>query len=204
MDLQTPRRLIRPALTWQDRIDNYNTSTGFPNSLFVAGDGRVIGVWIMGNDYRVKSQYYGGYPNTYLRRVKSLFPDKQCVLHLFSGKVDTSIIPGDTVDIRPELNPTFVDDAQTLEKVPLELYDCIMCDPPYSVEDAERYQTSMIKRSLVMRALQRCKVGTHVIWIDQVWPQYRKDFFELQACVGIQRSTNHRVRMMWIWERKNG
>ena len=46
--------------------------------------------WIMGNDYRVKSAYYGGYPAGYLRRIRALFPDKRRVLHLFSGKVEVS------------------------------------------------------------------------------------------------------------------
>jgi hypothetical protein len=31
------------------------TLTKFPRSLFVAEDGRIVGTWIMGNDYRVRS-----------------------------------------------------------------------------------------------------------------------------------------------------
>ena len=69
----------------------------------------------MGNDYRVKSEYYGGYPATYLRRIKALFPDMRRVLHLFSGKVNLSAFPGDTVDVNKSLVPTYLDDAQTLE-----------------------------------------------------------------------------------------
>jgi hypothetical protein len=75
-------------LSWAARIDSYVAATKFPRSLFQAEDGRVVGTWIMGNDYRVASTYYGGYPAGYLRRVKALFPDKRRVLHLFSGKVD--------------------------------------------------------------------------------------------------------------------
>src|ERR1700692_3038010 len=101
----------------------YNYVLKFPQSLFIAGDGRVVGTWIMGNDYRVKSAYYGGYPATYLRRVRAVFPDKQRSLNLFSGKVDLAAFPGDTVDIDNVLTPTFVDDAQTLTRVPLESYD---------------------------------------------------------------------------------
>ena len=75
-------------MTWEDRIANYTKATGFPRSLFVSEDGRAVGTWIMGNNYRVKSTYYGGYPAGYLRRIKALFPDKLRVLHVFSGKVD--------------------------------------------------------------------------------------------------------------------
>ena len=142
---------------WEDRINNYVRETGFPRSLFIAEGGCVVGTWIMGNDYRVRSGYYGGYPAGYLRRVRALFPDKRRVLHLFSGKVDLKALPGDTVDISAELKPTYVDDAQRLERVPLDAYDLVLADPPYSVEDAERYQTSMVKRNRVMRALQRVR-----------------------------------------------
>ena len=44
-------------MDWKERIANYDRTTGFPHSLFIAGDGRVVGTWIMGNDYRVKSHY---------------------------------------------------------------------------------------------------------------------------------------------------
>src|ERR1700760_1385764 len=97
------------TLTWHDRIDNYARETRFPIYMAVGPKDRVFGIWNMGNDYRVRSGYYGGYPATYLNRVKALFPDKKRVLHLFSGKVDLETCPGDTVDINAELNPTYVD-----------------------------------------------------------------------------------------------
>jgi len=188
-------------MLWQDRIDRYTTETGFPKSLFVADDGRVVGIWIMGQDYRVKSGFYGGYPAGYLRRIKSLFPDKQNALHLFSGKVDLDSLPGDTVDINPDLTPTFVDDAQHLQGVPLGNYDLVLADPPYSVEDCERYQTTMVKRNAVMAALAGLTPGSHVVWLDQVLPMYRKDTFTIEAVIGMVKSTNHRFRVVTIFKR---
>lgn len=188
-------------MRWEDRIDNYVRETGFPKSLFIAADGRVVGTWIMGNDYRVKSSYYGGYPAGYLRRIRALFPDKRRVLHLFSGKVDLGAFPGDTVDIEPSLNPTYIDDAQSLRSVPLEQYELVMADPPYSVEDAEHYGTSMVKRNRVMRALQRLSPGAHIVWLDQVLPMYRKDRFAQEAVIGMWKSTNHRFRGITIFRR---
>jgi hypothetical protein len=55
-------------MDWPARIESYVGLTKFPRSLFISEDGRVVGTWIMGNDYRVKSGYYGGYPAGYLRR----------------------------------------------------------------------------------------------------------------------------------------
>lgn len=188
-------------MTWQDRIDNYERVTGFPKALFVAGDGRVVGMFIMGNDYRVSTGFYGGYPAGYLRRIKALFPDKQHVLHLFSGKVDLAAMPGDTVDINADLAPTYIDDAQGLSEVPLSLYDIVLADPPYSVEDCDHYKTTMIKRNKVMTALGRLSSGAHVVWLDQVLPMYRKDTWAVDAVIGMVKSTNHRFRVVTIFRR---
>lgn len=189
------------SLSLQDRINNYVRETAFPRSLFLSEDGRIVGTWIMGNLYRVKSGYYGGYPAGYLRRIRGLFPDKNTVLHLFSGKVDLATLPGDTVDLNSALNPTYVDDAQTLKTVLLAKYDLILSDPPYSVEDAERYQTTMVKRNRVMRALQQCASGTHIVWLDQVLPMYRKTAFVIEGVIGMVKSTNHRFRVVTIFRR---
>jgi hypothetical protein len=188
-------------VTWEERIASYGRQTKFPRSLFTADDGRVVGTWIMGNDYTVKSGYYGGYPAGYLRRIRALFPDKRRALHLFSGQVDIAALPGDTVDINADLRPTFVDDAQRLERVPLGDYDLVLADPPYSMEDAVRYSTTMVRRNLVLRALTRVAPGTHVVWLDQVLPMYRKDSFEIEAVIGMVKSTNHRFRVVTIFRR---
>src|SRR5687767_7314450 len=131
-------------MDWQDRIESYTRLTGFPRSLFIAEDGRVVGTWIMGNNYRVKTGYYGGYPAGYLKRIAALFPERRRVLHVFSGQVDLAAMPGDTVDCNAALKPTYIADAHSLRGVPLDRYDLVLADPPYSVEDAERYQTTMV------------------------------------------------------------
>lgn len=188
------------GMTLQDRIDNYHKVTGFPQSLWLGGDGRVAGIWIMGNTYKVKSQFYGGYPHGYLKRVQALFPDKQKVLHLFSGKVDTAVFPGVTVDINPNLKPDIVDDAHTLAKVPLEDFDLVLADPAYSCEDTEHYGTPMVNRNSVIRTLgTRLRRGCHVVWLDQVLPMYRKDTFNTQAHIGMVKSTNHRFRVVTVF-----
>jgi len=192
---------VTDSLTWPERIESYRRNTDFPVCMAIGEDGRVFGMWNMGADYRVRSGYYGGYPATYLRRVKALFPEKRRVLHIFSGKVDLEAMPGDTVDFNAELEPTFVDDAQTLERVPLENYDLVLSDPPYSIEDAERYKASMVNRFKVMTALKRLPVDAHVVWLDQVHPQYRKDAFALEGAIGMVKSTNHRYRTVTIFRR---
>lgn len=189
-------------MEWQDRIDNYGRETRFPRSLFLGEDGRVVGTWIMGNDYRVKSGYYGGYPAGYLKRIAALFPDRKRVLHVFSGKVELSAMPGDTVDCNKTLKPTYIADAHDLSRVPLDRYDLVLCDPPYSIEDAERYQTTMVKRNVVLRSLAAGMApGARVIWLDQVLPMYRKDEWAVEAVIGMVKSTNHRFRVTTVFRR---
>jgi hypothetical protein len=189
-------------MDWQQRIESYARLTGFPRSLFVAEDGRVVGTWIMGNDYRVKSGYYGGYPAGYLRRIAALFPDRRRVLHVFSGQVDLRALPGDTVDVNRALRPTFIADAHDLSAVPLDRYDLVLADPPYSVEDAKRYETTMVKRNVVLRSLAAgLSAGARVIWLDQVLPMYRKDEWVIEAVIGMVKSTNHRFRVTTIFRR---
>jgi hypothetical protein len=189
-------------MDWQERINNYCQETSFPRSLFIGEDGRVVGTWIMGNDYRVKSGYYGGYPAGYLKRVAALFPDRQKVLHVFSGKVDLGVMPGDTLDCNPAMKPTWIADAHDLANVPLDDYDLVLADPPYSVEDAERYQTTMVKRNVVMRSLAAgMSAGARVVWLDQVLPMYRKDEWSIEAVIGMVKSTNHRFRVTTVFRR---
>lgn len=187
-------------MTWKERINNYHTETGFPESLFLAGDGRAVGVWIMGNDYRVKSGYYGGYPATYLKRLRAVFPDKKKVLHLFSGCVDLKLLPGKTVDINPNRGADYVDDAEVMSLVPIEEFDLIAADPPYSCEDSVNYGTPMISRNKVIEVLsRRINPECHIAWLDQVLPMYRKSELRVEATIGIHKSTNHRYRHLVIF-----
>ena len=190
-------------MTPQERIDHYDGTLPYPRSLFLGGDGRIVGTWIMGNNYRATSAIYGSYPHGYLKRVRALFPEKEHALHLFSGRTDLDAWPGDTLDLNQDVKPTYVCDAQQdLGAVPLDRYDVILADPPYSVEDAERYQTTMVKRTKVMRALgDGCRPGTHVVWLDQVLPMYQKYMWSIIGVIGMVKSTNHRFRVVTIFER---
>lgn len=178
-------------MTLEQRIASYHQRVPHPRSLFLGGDGRIVGTWIMGQNYRTASPMYGSYPNGYLKRVRTLFPDKTAALHLFSGRVDLTAWPGDTLDIRPEMAPTYLCDAQqSLDGVPLGSYDIVLADPPYSVEDAERYRTSMVNRKKVLRRLaDKCQAGTHVVWLDQLLPMHRRTEWDLVGVIGMVKST---------------
>jgi len=198
-----------------ERLEHYlevtaNQKHPYPQSVFHGTDDRLYGTWVMGNDYRVSSGYYGGYPATYLRRIAALFPDKRKCLHLFSGKTDKEQFALNNpnceqvlFDINPEVEPDVVGDCHRLgESFPAESFDLILADPPYSVEDAERYQTTMIKRNKTLdECLKVLKKGGHLVWLDQVLPQYKKVQLKPIAYIGMVKSTNHRFRVITIFEK---
>ena len=61
----------------------------------------------------------------------------------------------------------------------------------------------MIKRNKVMKALGKKAIkGSHVVWLDQVLPMYRKDEWEMVGVIGMVKSTNHRFRVITIFLKK--
>lgn len=186
----------------EDRVKNYVDS--FPNfpedSLWVCGE-ELLGMWVMGNNYRVKGGY-GSYPHGYMARMSALFPDKYNVLHLFAGWLPES--PDyKRVDINPERADVLCN-AEELSSANFNGFvpDIIYADPPYSVEDCEHYGTIMIKRNTVVNECAKIMpVGAHLVWLDQVLPMYRKVEFKVVGRIGMVKSTNHRFRVITIFER---
>jgi hypothetical protein len=190
-------------LSLGDRAELYNSamSPGSRAAPLQATERWLYGVWMMGNDYSNEGDYYGSYPSNYLERVLALFPDKERLLHLFSGDLGAGV-RGDRLDINPDTDPDLVGDAERLSSVVEGDYDLILADPPYSEEDARHYGTPMVSRNRVIsecaKVLER---GGFLVWLDQVLPMFRKDELELVGTISVIISTNHRVRCVFIWER---
>ena len=159
--------------------------------------GWLSAIWLMGNAYG-GSGYYGSYPGTYLRRILSLFPDAEHILHLFSG----SLPPGNYV--RFDLKDADVcEDAEQLgTHFTQGQFDLILADPPYSQEDAVHYGTPMVNRNKVVKECAKVlQPGGFLVWLDQVYPMYRKTQLKPVGFIGIVSSTNHRFRVATLFER---
>jgi len=157
----------------------------------------------MGQNYTVESGYYGGYPHGYLERVMSMFPgDHQRVLHLFSGQLPRGNY--ERFDINEKNEAEWHGNAEFLSaKLNTDWYNLILADPPYSVEDAEHYGTPMVSRSKVLRECHKIlRPGGWLIWLDQVFPMFSKQQFHLGICIGMVKSTNHRVRCVFGFQKK--
>lgn len=192
-------------LSLKERADNYNKT--FPKfskqAPMTATERWLYGVWMIGNDYHNKADYYGEYPPSYLKRIYSLFPDikNDEILHLFSGSLGDEE-KGDKFDINPSLNPTFVGNAENLSKIVTKKYKLILADPPYTQEDAEHYGTPMVSRNKVVKeCVEIMEKGSFLVWLDQAYPMFSKEVLQLVGTIGIIRSTNHRFRFSLIWEK---
>lgn len=185
------RRALNYALMFPDRPSLQVSKTA-------AGTFRVEGMWIMGNNYTTKSTLYGAYPHGYIQRVLAMFPEHESlkILHLFSGSVGKGNWV--TLDCVQSRGPDVVGDAHNLASLFRHgIFDLVLADPPYSVEDCDHYGTPMIKRNIILQQLSLVvKPGGWVIWLDQVLPQYSKDVWHLGILIGMVKSTNHRFRVV--------
>jgi hypothetical protein len=162
------------------------------------------GRWLIGNDYKARTAYYGAYPPRFLARVAALFPDVQGrdqVLHVFSGSLPAGEYT--RCDVNPENGAELVCDVLKLPRLVPRCWRLVIADPPYSAADATFYGTRMVDRRKVLAALADIVVaGGHLAWLDQVWPMHRGDQWATVARIAITRATNHRVRDLTIFQRR--
>jgi hypothetical protein len=205
---------------FEQRIQWYKeTFPTFPSPFVDPIDGRLYGIWILGNDYRSKTGYHGSYPPNYLKRLGALFPEifSYLCLHLFSG----SLLRADVgeafrLDMWDTYDPDYVGDFLEIEFE--RKFDIIVVDPPYTSEDAEHYGVTMINRNYVLaKCWQILNENGLVLWLDQVWPMYKKvewDFcgainipildelnWDMSGTINLLRSTMHRVRDVFIYQK---
>lgn len=160
-------------------------------------------IWVIGNDYRNKSGYYGAYPPGYLARVLALFPDVAAAdtLHAFSG----SMPKGDYTRcdaVQPSEYQVSVLDLPIALDEDRDLFRLVLADPPYTAEDAKRYGTGGVNRRLCTAALAEVtQPGGFLAWLDTCWPMHTKKQWVTVGRILVQRSTNHRARVLSLFER---
>ncbi len=196
-----PHTMIERAKFYADGVPGKKWPASIPT---VGADGRLQGIWLLGNDYRSKTGYWGSYPPAYLTRVTALFPDAERVLHLFSGSLPKSD-DYTRFDLREDVDCDVRGDAHQLAShFPGQTFDIIYADPPYTNEDQQKYNPGL-KAPHRKKVLHECaKVlerGGLLVWLDLVFPMFTKREFNIVGVVGIVRSTNHRFRCVTIFRR---
>lgn len=182
-------------------------------------NGWVTGTWAIGACYKNPNKLYGAYPYGYLERVHSMFPDARKILHVFSGgmTVEHAFLPVranfppvspvtiELVDMHgPDEGryPTWQGDVTAMPEEWADRFDLVLADPPYSAADAVKYDCPAPNRAKVMRELHRVTAnGGNLVWLDQVWPMHRKDMWKTWGHIGLVRSTNHRMRLVSMFQK---
>ena len=189
-------------------VEHYNLVAEEKNwSPVLLYKGNLIGYWWFGrwyNQTRVEGigYYYGAYPAKFLERVKALlYPvfETGKVLHLFSGTLRGDGDKIVTLDIKPELKPNVVANA---EEMPFQenTFDLILADPPYE-DNWKKYGTKKIKKRKVFSECRRVlKPGGYLVWLDTIVPQWRKAEFQYRGVVAVLPSTNHKTRTLLFLE----
>ena len=194
------------SLTPAQRADAYNATFGvrYPASRLVADARWVQGVWVMGNNYRSRSGFYGSYPPSYLARVGALFQDvvyQEEILHVFSGSLPAGGYVRCDLQQESELRGSVYD----LPTLTAGTFRLVYADPPYTKADAARYGAPMVDRRRALRAIAAVtREGGHLVWLDTVLPMFRKVDWRWWGVIGIVRSSNHRVRCAFMFERTGG
>ena len=190
------------SLSLEERIENYHSKN--PNfSPLIVFRNRIYGFWLVGNYYASDSSLYGSYPATYLKRVMSIFPDCYSILHLFSGSILGDGIKIITYDIKEEMKPNVCDDVvNILSHFQNNTFDLILADPPYEERDFEKYDCKPFNKSKVIK---ECSIITKprgfLVWLDTIAPMFSKQDWNLMGVIGLQQSTNHRIRAISLFQK---
>ena len=149
---------------------------------------------------RAMAKYKGSYPLGFLERLNkriSLYNKK--VLSLFCG---ISVF-GDTLDIKPELNPTYIADARNKFPILDNTYDVIIADPPYDSQNItysnKLYNTDLIKPySFVKESVRILKPGGYLCILHQLVYLTPKGTF-IYTVIPITSGPNLRIRVLNIF-----
>lgn len=206
------------SLTIAERIDAFTRAfldrpASWPWLVREGDHDAMYAVWVIGQDYRNPTRFYGAYPHGYLDRLMALFPDVKAhyrrtreirTLHVFSGSVKRN--PAWLrLDLKPRrYKPEYVGSVYDVAAIfPQQTFSLVPVDPPYTVADAEMYGTAGVDRRRAMEAIATItEPGGFCAWLDLTWPMHRKDQWATVGRIYIRRSTNHHVRELTIFQRR--
>lgn len=152
---------------------------------------------------RPKVKYYGAYPSGFLRRAKWLMPGQ--MLHLCSGRAqldpffcrDVDV----TLDIRDDVGACYVADA-TKTGLPPDSFLAVLCDPPYTPEDASHYDTDCPKPGDIMREAWRLtSPGGRCGLLHYVIPRPPDKSAILVAVCGVMMGFGNRMRAFTVFHK---
>lgn len=177
----------------------------------------ICDTWILA---RPKVAYYGAYPAGFLSRARALLACRidEPVLHVCSGKVKEYPYKGlgmfdCTMDLDPALQPDFCQDVRQqwptypggfLNDGTMIPWAGILCDPPYSEEDATHYACGATvypkPGEILKRAWEVLEPGRRVGILHYQWPTPPKDAICV-AVVTVLVGYGNKARLYSVFEK---
>lgn len=154
---------------------------------------------------RPMGKYTGIYPQGFIERLTTLIPMKnKMILHQFGGTTTKDKF-NHTVDINPEVNPTYLTDARTLDLIPDETYDIVLADPPYDSQDItyskKLYNCEVVKPySFVRAGINVLKPGGYYCILHQL-VYLKPDDCRRYAVIAISTGPNMRLRTLNVFQK---
>lgn len=142
--------------------------------------------------------YVGSFPLHFERRLWEVLGKPGKVLHPFGGLAEI----GDFVDLNASTSPTFVGDAHDMHFLEDDSYDLVVCDPPYSDEEAEiLYSTPPLRWSVwSAEAVRVTRPGGYVA-IYHVKQPPRPEGTRLVRRIVVLTRTWHAARVCFVFEK---
>jgi hypothetical protein len=149
--------------------------------------------------------YVGSWPRFFEKKLYELLDSPKKALYPFAGLAGGEAPAATvlhTVDLNASTTPTWVGDAHDMHWIADESYDLVLCDPPYSDEEAEwLYGTPKLKPArYVAEAVRVCRVGGHVAIYHRHQPK-RPPGTRLVHRVVILTRTGHAPRLCFVFEK---
>lgn len=164
----------------------------------------LYGHWFVGGGN--VSSFYGSYQVEYLNRIGTMFPDcrgSKSTVHLFSGSLPASHEYSRVgQDKTGEYKSDYECDIHTLSSFLPFRPSLIYADPPYSKEDSEHYQNSMVDRArIVSECATVLQPGGWLVWMDQACPVFSNKEIAWVGCISYIRSTGNRFRCVMLFQK---
>jgi tRNA G10 N-methylase Trm11 len=100
-----------------------------------------------------------------------------------------------------------VDIIADIENLPDDLkkqeFDVVLIDPPYSEQDANRYKVPRLvnARKVMVQAKLALKNGGYLLWLDEKYPSYRRNDWQLVGLISVVTGFERRVRVLSIFKK---
>lgn len=166
------------------------------------GKERNYATWFLGNNYQNNTSYYGAYPPMYWKRIQTFLTETDKVVHLFSGSLEKGNYI--RVDMNPDMNPDIVCKSEDLHNhIEANSIDVIFADPPYTKADSNiGYKGNFPNKKQTLHSCHKVlKPNGIVVWLDTCLPMFKKTEYKLIGVITIIISTNHRVRLVSIFQK---